>query len=297
MHIPHPDLHPHNEEPLCPPQPGLRTDQVALYVNANEQNFRAIGTSRSEEIQRAAELLDEGFWSVNQTDGSVFVSDSWKKTVGIPGDLTINTQEALLEVVHPAERTRFRSVLESRTGAKFQFPVRLRGQIGPYGMYFVKGWYGDDGGQLLGTMLRIEGTELGPDDGLRLLSEAVEVGFEAMLVLREERNDLNQIVDFQVVGLNAKGAGLLGAEREAAIGKMLGDLAPAAREEGLIGRFASTIEKGLPDEHDFYAAPGGLKQIWMRQRIVPLHDGVVLFVSDVSEAKRTTSSRSNRRVF
>ena len=251
-----------------------------------------------ERAQAAADLLGLGFWYLRPLLNKLYLSGQLKKNLGFLNEELVAGQSEFLDLVAPEDRSRIERVLTESSGA-FSESVRFSRRDGSVAPFVFQG--GPDPGSpenLMGTLVRLSGQSgtAAIPEAQKLLSEAIEAGVEAMLVLRAARNDQGEPVDFEIVGLNARGAMLLGIDRAAAIGKLLGEVAPNARAEGFFKRYAEVMATGTILEQEFHASPGGFQQIWMRQRVVPLSDGVAVFAEDVSHSKRTadTSDRERR---
>jgi diguanylate cyclase (GGDEF)-like protein/PAS domain S-box-containing protein len=256
------------------------------------------GPDALERARDAADLLGFGFWHFRPLVGKIHLSPLLKQTLGYLESELKETFEAFVELIHTDDRSKATAAFMESQG-HFSIEVRIIRRDGIPARFLVKGWADPSSPEnQIGTLVRLE-NQTGPasePEARKLLSEAIEAGVEAMLVLRAARNEEGDPADFEIVALNKRGAKLLGIQREAAIGRLLGEVAPNAREEGFVRRYAEVMTKGEVLEQEFHAAPGGFQQIWMRQRVVPLADGVAVFAEDVSETKRSaeTADRSKR---
>lgn len=248
--------------------------------------------------QAAAELLGLGFWYLRPLTGKICLSEQLKQSLGYLDSELEGLLSVFLDLVHPEDQEPVRkALLESHEA--FAIEVRFARSDGSFGTFLLKGWMDESAPEnLLGLLSRIDGPvdQVDRSEGMKLLEEALEVGVEAMLVLRAARNEQGEPIDFEIVGLNSKGAKLLGVPRDEAVGHLLGEIAPEAREEGFCRRYAEVMTSGEALVQEFHATPGGFQQIWVRQRVMPLSDGVVVFAEDVSESKRQsdTADRSKR---
>ena len=256
------------------------------------------GPDNLERARDAADLLGLGFWHLRPLVGKIHLSPNLKQQLGYLESELADTLDAFLELVRPEDRDKARTALLESTGG-FSLELRFVRRDGIPARFLLRGWPDSNSPEnLLGTLTRLDAPSesAGAPEARKLLSEAIEAGVEAMLVLRAARNEHNEPVDFEIVALNSRGAKLLGIGREDAIGRLLGEVAPKAREEGFCRRYAEVMATGQILEQEFHAAPGGFQQIWMHQRVVPLSDGVAVFAEDVSDTKRSaeTADRAKR---
>ena len=292
------------EEPVDVAEPAAEPTEVQAPLeepavdNPGEVQPMEDQTPRAEEIDlisEAAERLGEGYWSYDLRTGATQFSDRFKEILGYLPEELEDRFTTWLDLTDPEGQKTIRSVaLENPR--PFSILISLLKRDGMPAACVVRGWV--EKALLRGTLLRIEKDRNGAPTDRKLLGQAIEGGVEAMLVLRAVRSVEGEPVDFEIVDLNAKGASLLGIPKAEALGRLLGDAAPAARETGAFERYAAVMESGTPQSQEFHASPGGFQQIWLSQRIVPLEDGVAVFTSDVSEARRAgDASDRSRRMF
>jgi diguanylate cyclase (GGDEF)-like protein/PAS domain S-box-containing protein len=253
-----------------------------------------------ERAQNAAETLGLGFWYFKPLLNKLYLSPLLKQSLGyVDGELEGGISE-FLDLVQLPDRLRAEHALNQANGP-FSESLCISRRDGGATPFALQGSPDPKSPEnLMGTLVKLggkSGAEYQPE-AQKLLAEAIEAGVEAMLVLRAARNEQGEPVDFEIVGLNDRGAGLLGIDRTTAMGRLLGEVAPNAREEGYFKRYAEVMASGQVLEQEFHAAPGGFQQIWMHQRVVPLSDGVAVFVEDVSQSKRTADlSDRDRKLY
>lgn len=243
-------------------------------------------------------MLGFGFWHLRPLVGKIHLSPILKQMLGYLDTELDESIGTFLDLVHRDDRSRANAAFLESHGP-FTIELRIVRRDGIPASFLARGWPDPISPEnMIGTMVRLEGRSGAAvePEARKLVSEAIEAGVEAMLVLRAVRNELGEAADFEIVALNKRGAKLLGTQREEAIGRLLGEVAPNAREDGVCHRYSEVMAKGEVLEQEFHAAPGGFQQIWMRQRVVPLSDGVAVFAEDVSETKRSaeTADRAKR---
>ncbi|HWD38584.1 MAG TPA: diguanylate cyclase [Fimbriimonas sp.] len=234
----------------------------------------------------AADILEEGYWSFQVTTEKLSLTEKFKSLLGYLGDEVPDTLAGLLEISQ--EKARLRTLLAEQN-KPFSVETKFLRRDGAYAPCLFRGWPDDlDPTKMVGTLVRIDSGSSEVSGGL--LAEAVEAGFEAFLVLRAVRNGIGDVVDFEIAGLNRKGAELLGVVLPNAYGRLLSDVVPASRESGLAERYAAVMRRGMPVEEEFHVSPGGFQRIWVQRRVVPLSDGVAVFESDISDSRRSSET-------
>ncbi len=250
-----------------------------------------------ERAQSAADLLGLGFWYFRPLVSKLYLSPLLKRSLGyVEGELDGGLNE-FLSIIQPDDKAKAERLFLQASGA-FSETLRFLRRDGGATTFTLQGSSDPSSPEnLMGTMVRVTGhvSTAEVPESQKLLSEAIEAGVEAMLVLRAARNAEGETVDFEIVSLNDRGARLLGIDRTTALGKLLGEVAPSAREEAYFKRYAEVMKTGQVLEEDFHAAPGGFQQIWMHQRVVPLSDGIAVFVEDVSQSKRSADTSDRAR--
>ncbi|RKH99855.1 PAS domain S-box protein, partial [Corallococcus praedator] len=116
---------------------------------------------------------------------------------------------------------------------------------------------------------------------LAALEEAEREHPEACMVLRAVRSDAGAIIDFEWLWANPAAARALGHGPEFLRGRRLGEVSTV---EGLAGRMdvlRQVVESGRPRADNF--AEG---ESWLQSTAVPLRDGVLVRLRDVTSAQR-----------
>lgn len=121
-----------------------------------------------------------------------------------------------------------------------------------------------------------------PEDGSRL-HRVLDALDEAFWLLDAERDPAGRIVDFAVVEVNRSAARMGGVEREAVVGRRLGDVVPLARRLGHIDRYARVVATGRHEVFECSAPLPGGAMAWRRLHAVKSGDGVVVTVMDITD--------------
>ncbi|CAM3134817.1 PAS domain-containing protein [Corallococcus sp. ZKHCc1 1396] len=120
-----------------------------------------------------------------------------------------------------------------------------------------------------------------PDSLLAALEEAEREHPEACMVLRAVRSDVGAIIDFEWLWANPAAARALGHDAEFLRGRRLGEV---SAPDGLADRMdvlRQVVESGRPRADNF--AEG---EVWLQSTAVPLRDGVLVRLRDVTSAQR-----------
>lgn len=241
-----------------------------------------------EPLKTAADLLGNGFWAYSKTEQTFSFSNRARVLLGLE-----NGHTTVAGVLADEDLRRLRRNIS--LNERFEMVVDLP-ETGE--RVLIQGWPEDFRPiRIVGTIIPLP-KDAAPKDAAAdpLLLEAMEHGPDSMLVLRAIRDDSGKPVDFEVVESNSKGSQLLGYSREAAKGCLIGQLLPSIRENGDIERYAAIMNSGQVSEEEYHVSPGGFQQVWFKQRVIPLRDGVAVFATDVSQARRAdeTADRARR---
>jgi diguanylate cyclase (GGDEF)-like protein/PAS domain S-box-containing protein len=116
------------------------------------------------------------------------------------------------------------------------------------------------------------------------LRAASDASLDAVFLLKACRSGA-QLVDFTLVDINERGAQMLGYPRDEAVGKRIGELAPAWRSEGFIEKYNSVLETGQPLEEEFETRNLPGEPRWLRHQIVAINDGVAVTTRNITPRK------------
>lgn len=128
---------------------------------------------------------------------------------------------------------------------------------------------------------------------------AAETSPDAFLIFDAVRNQDHDIVDFRFVYVNGHAEELLKAPREKLLNQDLCALFPAHRTNGMFDKYRKVVLNGEPISEEYSIPQPDARELWLRQHVTKLGDGVAIRTSDASEIKaseeryRTLSSFSN----
>ena len=128
---------------------------------------------------------------------------------------------------------------------------------------------------------------------------AAETSPDAFFIFDAIRNKSDEIVDFRFVYVNAHAEGLLKTERAKLLNQDLCVLFPANRTNGMFDKYRKVVVDGEPLSEEYALPQEGGQELWLRQRVTKLGDGVAIRTSDASDIKaseeryRTLSNFSN----
>jgi signal transduction histidine kinase len=132
---------------------------------------------------------------------------------------------------------------------------------------------------LLGQMARRQRG----DDRLRA---AIAAGMDAFFMLRSERNESGQLVDFILEDMNARGERLLLGQRESLIGRRVSTLVSVEHPDRFMAKLRAVAESGRPMEQELTVTEGPKGPMYLHHQIVPLGDGVAITARNVTRQKR-----------
>lgn len=114
---------------------------------------------------------------------------------------------------------------------------------------------------------------------------AAESSPDAFFILDAVRNSTDDIVDFRFVYVNSHAEELLRARRANLLKQDLCVLFPDNRTNGMFDKYRKVViaDEALSEEYSAQRADGS--EIWLRQRVNKLGDGVAIRTSDATELK------------
>ncbi|MBY0242164.1 MAG: diguanylate cyclase [Burkholderiaceae bacterium] len=121
------------------------------------------------------------------------------------------------------------------------------------------------------------------------LRAAADASLDAVFLLKACRNRDGVVVDFTLADVNERGAVMLGHHHADAVGRRIGDLAPAWRSEGFIDKYRQVLDTGVPleEEVETHNLPGqATGSRWLRHQIVAIDDGVAVTTRNITSRKR-----------
>ena len=121
-------------------------------------------------------------------------------------------------------------------------------------------------------------------------SEASNDGFCVLrAVLREDQTT----EDFVFDDINHRGAVLLGSSKSALVGKRFCEYLPHCRENGIYDALADTYRSGQVQEDEWEINDQSTGFLWLQRQVVPVEDGVVLVIRDITDFKRSQARISH----
>lgn len=115
---------------------------------------------------------------------------------------------------------------------------------------------------------------------------ASEGSLDAFFVLRTVRGPGGKIVDFLVEATNSRAEAYIGLPRTEMQGMHLCDMLPHYRENGIFDDIVLVASDGQPREGEWQASARKASGRWLHRQIVPVEDGVVVIVRDITERKQ-----------
>ncbi len=123
----------------------------------------------------------------------------------------------------------------------------------------------------------------------------MESSFDAVYLLQAVRDQSGEIVDFQFVDLNERGAQLISRDRKSLIDQRLCELFPTNCTSGFFHKYKSVVETATPLEEELSAeAIPGVTVQWLRHQVVPVGDGIVIISQDMTERKQSEMAIADR---
>ena len=127
------------------------------------------------------------------------------------------------------------------------------------------------------------------------LRAVLEASFDAVFVLRCERDGDGAVVDFVFTDLNRFAEQQLRMGRHEFIGKRLCELFPLNRTGGFFEQYCRVVETREALEQEFQTHEGGARSGWFQHRVVPAGDGVAITQRRISEQKQEQREREELR--
>ena len=115
---------------------------------------------------------------------------------------------------------------------------------------------------------------------------ASEASLDAFFVLRSVTGPDGVIVDFRVEHTNSRAEQVTGIAKEALLGRLMGDLLPFYRVNGMFAQLVKVVTEGRALETEWQPRTGPATGHWLRRQIVPVEGGAVAMVRDITERKR-----------
>jgi diguanylate cyclase (GGDEF)-like protein/PAS domain S-box-containing protein len=122
---------------------------------------------------------------------------------------------------------------------------------------------------------------------------AAEVSPDAFFILDSVRNLAGEIVDFRYAYINSHAEKLLNRPRQALLRQDMCVQFPANRTGGIYDKYRAVVLTGEPLSEEFSTRLDDGSELWLRQRVTKLGDGVAVTTSDASEIKASEERYRN----
>lgn len=122
---------------------------------------------------------------------------------------------------------------------------------------------------------------------------AAETSPDAFFILDSVRNGRNDIVDFRFAYVNSHGEELLNTPRSALLKQDLCVLFPENRANGMFDKYRKVVLGDEPLVEEYALRRDNGSEVWLRQRVNKLGDGVAIRTSDATEIKASEERYKN----
>jgi diguanylate cyclase (GGDEF)-like protein/PAS domain S-box-containing protein len=108
---------------------------------------------------------------------------------------------------------------------------------------------------------------------------------DAFFILESVRDDAGALYDFRFAFANAKGGSLVSQTPQSLAGKLMCEIYPMNRSEGLFDRYAEVVATGVHIEEELPFDAFGINASWLFIRVHKLDDGLAITTTDISARK------------
>ena len=115
---------------------------------------------------------------------------------------------------------------------------------------------------------------------------ASEASLDAFFLLLGVHDASGHVVDFVFTDTNTRGEELTKTAKSMLLGKTLCEIYPKSRDNGLLDDLAAVAQTRVNREKEWKNAMPDAAAEWLYRQVVPVEDGVVVIVRDISERKR-----------
>ena len=116
---------------------------------------------------------------------------------------------------------------------------------------------------------------------------AMESSLDAFYILRAERDERGELIDFRFTYVTARGAALVSLTPAQVEGQLLCELLPINRSQGFFDKYKTVVETGMALAEEFAIEQPGVVATWISHQIVKLGDDSIAITSrDVSAHKQ-----------
>lgn len=128
--------------------------------------------------------------------------------------------------------------------------------------------------------------ELSLQTSAKRFRAASDASPDALFVFKSVRDSAGNIVDFEIIEMNARAAQQIGIAREEAIGRRYLALLPLYKAKSSFDKYVRVVTTGTRFEGEFsYDVPNS-GQRWFRQQVVRVGDGIAISLRDVTTWKK-----------
>jgi diguanylate cyclase (GGDEF)-like protein/PAS domain S-box-containing protein len=114
---------------------------------------------------------------------------------------------------------------------------------------------------------------------------AAETSPDAFSIFSAVRNDYGDIVDFRFVYVNSHAEELLRMPREDLLKNNLCVLFPQYRTSGMFDKYRKVVLSGEPLSEEYTLPSDSGREMWLRQSVTKLGDGIAIRTTDATEIK------------
>ncbi len=122
---------------------------------------------------------------------------------------------------------------------------------------------------------------------------AAEVSPDAFFILDSVRNLAGEVVDFRYAYINSHAEKLLNRPRQTLLRQDMCVQFPANRTGGIYDKYRAVVLTGEPLSEEFSTRLDDGSELWLRQRVTKLGDGLAVTTSDASEIKASEERYRN----
>ncbi|QJE02981.1 EAL domain-containing protein [Massilia forsythiae] len=116
---------------------------------------------------------------------------------------------------------------------------------------------------------------------------ASEASLDAIFVLRNVLATDGAVADFMVEETNSRAGQLTGIAKDAMRGRLMGEMLPFYRGNGMFEELARVAQDGGVAETEWQAAAQPASGRWLQRQVVRVEGGVVVTIRDITERKLT----------
>lgn len=127
------------------------------------------------------------------------------------------------------------------------------------------------------------------------LHAALEASLDAFYLLRCERDEAGEIVDFVFTAVNSFAAKLTRKSRDQLVGQRLCELYPFNRSAGFFAKYRRVVETRQPLDEEYQLHDCGTRSGWYQDRVVVAGDGVAITQRRINEQKQEEREREELR--